>query len=96
MLLTTVEELRESRATKTPLYAVVWLAYSDSPNNRPKRGYGYGRDEDIFTTRNEAQARFTELATEAALVEECTFSELRYGANGGWTWWPLDEWKDKR
>lgn len=94
--ISTVEALREAYARKIPLFHVEYLPYLDffdaHPERRP-RGYGYGRLDDIYTTREEAERRFNALAR-SGLVETIDLYHTTYPRDGGRARRLLDEWKD--
>lgn len=96
MKLKTIDDLRELRAKKSPLFSVEYLPYLDFfeqyPERRP-RGYGYGRLDDIYTTLPEAKRRFGELRG-SGLIEELKLYQTVYDSHGGRGQRLIDEWND--
>jgi hypothetical protein len=107
MRLTTIEELRDCYAEKIPLFIVTYMPYhgigesldvmipdwSGLPRRSRDRGYGYGSEEDIYTTISEARHRFAEVAR-PGLTESATLDEVIYPSGGGRAQRPIDDWKD--
>lgn len=98
MKLKTVEELRNLRAQKSPLFSVEYLPYLDffeKYPEHPDRNRSFGRLDDIYTTLPEATGRFAELL-ESGLVEELKMYQTVYGAHGGRSQRLIEEWDDPR
>ncbi len=92
--LTSVEELRETRAHKVPMYRVVFLPYLDGKDpatgeewsgcNRCDHSHGFC--EDIYTDRAEAESRYAALsvATNDVEIDTLELYEVVYPHTGGW------------
>ena len=84
MQVETVDELRMLRAKKAPLYSVVYLPFTGFFEKHPERiprGYGYGRLDDIFTSRAEAEQRFSELKA-SGMIEDLQLFQTVYDFRG--------------
>lgn len=90
MKIKTVDELRRRRAEKLPMFHVEYLPYAGSSLARGHTGH----EDDIYTTREEAKARFDEVIR-STNAEEVTLSETIYPRTGGSARRQLDEWYDK-
>ncbi len=92
--LTTVEQLRELRASKTPMFRVVFLPYIEGldPETGEKWpccrrcGYSHGGHEDIYTDQAEATHRYEALRASPEHIEVATLElfEVVYPRTGGW------------
>lgn len=96
MKIKTVDELRAAFVAKTPLFAVVYLCYLDTDLCRsriPIRGNRWGRDEDIYTTLDEAEARYNEIAVPSN-VEDAALRKNIYPPDGSRPWITIKTFND--
>lgn len=91
MLIDDLDAFRDAQRTRTPLWAVRWLPYVESPPHLRKRLRG--TCEDIYTTEQEAKAKYAELCTPGT-VEIASLHRIVYGSGGSHGWPCLDDWKD--
>lgn len=89
------DQARERVADGKSVFMVRYLDYSDAPFHVRKRGYGYGRDERIYRTRDDAKEVFDGLV-ESGWIEDIEMFEIRASRHGGTHQAPVDEWKDPR
>lgn len=89
------EDYRARKNAKLPLFMVRFLPYADAPVSLtgPRKGYGYGSVEEIFTTLAKAESRVSKLKR-SGWVENLELIEAIYPKTGGSAQRLLDEWND--
>lgn len=88
MLIKTLEEYREHKQAKRPLFFVRWLPFIGSPFAIHDRG----TEEHVYTTIEEARDFFDKLQRPESCVESASLHRMVYPAGGGWSCPTIDEW----